>query len=162
MLLYKEEGFGKVQSTVELAQTVLANTAPSGHDAINEMLARLQEEWSSLALKMIETKAILDDSIHRWAGFLEQIHELNKTVEYMENGYKELSEFQTTMSEKRAQLDRIKCLEEKARCEKVEVDGLKAKAREMLASGQQSHAASQAKEILDKFDVLVENIKVMI
>lgn len=159
MLLYKEEGFSKVQGAVELAQAVLANTAPSGHDAINEMLGRLQEEWSSLASKMIETKAILDDSIHRWAGFLEQIHELNKTVEYLENSYKELSEFQTTMSEKRAQLEKIKTLDEKARCERVEVDGLKAKAREMLASGQQSHAASQAKEILDKFDVLVENIK---
>jgi nesprin-1 len=56
LLLYKEEGFSKVQGTVELAQTVLANTAPSGHDAINQILGKLQEEWSALALKMIETK----------------------------------------------------------------------------------------------------------
>ncbi|PSN53210.1 hypothetical protein C0J52_04485 [Blattella germanica] len=46
LLLYKEEGFSKVQGTVELAQTVLANTAPSGHDAINQILAKLQEEWN--------------------------------------------------------------------------------------------------------------------
>lgn len=56
MLLYKEEGFAKVQSTVELAQTVLANTAPTGHDAINQALAKLQEEWSSLASRMVEIK----------------------------------------------------------------------------------------------------------
>lgn len=54
----------------------------------------------------------------------------------------------------------IQCLEEKVRCEKIEVDSLKAKATEMLASGQQSHAASQAQEILNKFDTLAEKIKV--
>lgn len=139
---------------------MLANTAPSGHKKINDLLAQLQEEWSTLALKMIEIKTNLDDSIHRWAGFLEQIQELNKTVDYLDNGYKDLLPFQTTMSEKRANLDKIKFLEEKARCEKVEVDGLKAKAKEMLASGQQGQAASQAKEILDKFEDLAAKIKV--
>lgn len=52
------------------------------------------------------------------------------------------------------------CLEEKVRCEKIEVDSLKSKAAEMLASGQQSHAASQAQKILNKFDALAEKIKV--
>lgn len=143
-----------------MAQSVLANTAPVGHDEINNLVAQLQEEWSTLALKMIEIKANLDDSIHRWAGIFEQIHELNKTVDYLENGYKDLLPFQTTMSEKRANLDKIKNLDEKVQCEKVEVDGLKAKAKEMMASGQQSQAASQAKDILDKFDDLSQKIKV--
>ncbi|XP_075225316.1 muscle-specific protein 300 kDa isoform X2 [Lycorma delicatula] len=159
LLLYKEEGFSKIQGSVELAQTVLANTAPSGHQAINQALANLQEQWSALATKMVETKTILDDSIQRWSGFLEQIHQLNKTVEYLTTVYGEMCEFQGTMSEKRAQLERIKHLDEKARCEKIEVDSLKAKAAEMLASGQQSHAATQAQEILDKFDSLSEKIK---
>lgn len=51
-------------------------------------------------------------------------------------------------------------MDEKVRCEKIEVESLKAKATEMLASGQQSHAATQAKEILQKFDTLAEKIKV--
>ncbi|XP_063222936.1 muscle-specific protein 300 kDa isoform X4 [Bacillus rossius redtenbacheri] len=159
LLLYKEEGFSKVQGLVELAQTVLANTAPSGHDAINHTLGRLQEEWSVLASRMIEIKAILDESIHRWSGFLEQIHQLNKTVDYLEVVSNEISEFQTTISEKRTQLERIKGLDEKVRCEKIEVESLKAKAAEMLASGQQSHAATQAQEILHKFDFLADRIK---
>jgi len=54
--LYKEEGFTRVQSLVELAQTVLANTAPAGHKDINDVLGQLQEEWSALATKMVETK----------------------------------------------------------------------------------------------------------
>jgi archaellum component FlaC len=51
---------------------------------------------------------MLDDCIHKWAGFLEQIQQLNKTVEQLTSAYDEVSQFQTTMSEKRSQLDRIK------------------------------------------------------
>lgn len=51
-------------------------------------------------------------------------------------------------------------MDEKVRCEKIEVESLKAKASEMLASGQQSHAATQAQEILHRFDTLAEKIKV--
>lgn len=156
LLLLKDEGFGKVQSVVELAQNVLANTAPPGHDSINKSLAKLQESWSDLALKMNDAKACLDDSITQWSGFLEQIQNVNRTVEWMDSTYKELSQFQTTMSEKRSQLERIKTAEEKVRLEKIDVDTLKAKAAEMIASGQQSQAAYQAQQILDKFDTLAD------
>ncbi|XP_018338972.1 PREDICTED: nesprin-1 isoform X6 [Trachymyrmex septentrionalis] len=159
LLLYKEDGFAKVQGIVELAQAVLANTAPAGHQTINDALAKLQEQWSALASKMLETKTNLDDSINKWAGLLEQIQSIKKTVEYMQKSIDEISQFQTTMSEKRNQLERIKVLEEKVRCENIEVDSLKCKVAEMIASGQQGLAASQAQDILNRFDELFEKIK---
>lgn len=128
----------------------MANTAPPGHKAINDAVAKIQEQWSALASKMLETKTNLDDSINKWAGLLEQIQSINKTIEYMEESLNNLSPFQTTMSEKRSQLERMKSLEEKVRCENIEVDGLKSKVSEMLASGKQGVAASQAQEILDR------------
>lgn len=161
LLLSKEEGFGKLQNIIELAQTVLANTAPSGHDAINQTVAELQEKWSNLASKMVETKAMLDDSLTKWSGLFEETQGLNKIIEWMETQLKELSELQGSIPEKRAQLDRIKTVEEKVRCEKIEVDALKAKANEMLASGQPGQAAIQAKAILDKFDNNANKIKVI-
>lgn len=154
MLLLKDEGFAKVQSCVEMAQSVLANTAPHGHEAINKSLAKLQDDWSALALKMVDIKAILDQSINQWSGFLDQIQNVLRSVEWLENALRELSQFQTTMPEKRTQLERIKSTEEKVRLEKIEVDALKAKAAEMLASGQQSQSAYQAQQSLDKFDQL--------
>lgn len=159
MLLYKDDGFAKVQCIVELAQVVLANTAPAGHQAINDSLAKVQEQWRSLALKMIETKTNLDDLINKWAGLLEQIQSINKTVEYMQSSVDDISQFQTTMTEKRSQLERVKALEEKVRCENIEVDSLKSKVAEMITSGQQSLATSEAQEILGKFDTLSERIK---
>lgn len=159
MLLLKDEGFAKVQSIVEMAQSVLANTAPHGHEAINKSLAKLQDDWSALALKMVDIKAILDQSINQWSGLLDQIQNVNKSIEWLENALRELSEYQTTMTEKRSQLERIKTAEEKVRLEKIEVDALKAKATELLASGQQSQAAYQAQQSLDKFDNLAGAMK---
>lgn len=158
LLLLKDEGFTKVQGIVELAQVVLANTAPHGHDPINISLAKLQEDWSALALKMVDIKSNLGDSINQWSGFLEQVQNVNKTVEWLENLVKELDEFQSTMTEKRNQLERIRTTEEKVRLEKIDVDALKAKAAEMLASGQQSQAAYQAQQILNKFDFLADKV----
>lgn len=159
LLLVKDDGFAKMQSLVELAQTVLANTAPSGHETINNALAALQAEWSALALKMVDIKSSLGDSINQWSGFLEQVQFVNKSVEWLDNQLKELNEFQTTMTEKRTQLDRIRTTDEKVRLEKIDVDALKAQASEMLASGQQSQAAYQAQQTLDKFDYLADKLK---
>lgn len=162
LMLCKEDGFAKIQNLVELAQSVLANTAPSGHKAINDVLTNLQEDWSNVASKMVETKTSLDDLLTKWAGLLQQTQGLNKTIEWMENQLQELSVFQSSIPEKRVQLDRIKSVEEKVRCEKIEVDNLKAKASEMLSSGQQGQSAIQAQAILDKFDDLAQKIKVKV
>lgn len=159
LLLLKDEGFAKVQTIVELAQTVLANTAPQGHTSINNALAGLQSEWSALALKMVDIKSSLGDSINQWSGFLEQVQSVKKTVEWLDNHLKELSEFQTTMTEKRTQLERIRATDEKVRLEKIDVDVLKTKASEMLASGQQSQAAYHAQQILNTFDDLFDRVK---
>lgn len=39
-----------------MGQTVLANTSPDGHDAINKMLETLQQEWGGLISKIVDTK----------------------------------------------------------------------------------------------------------
>lgn len=159
LLLTKDEGFTKVQALVELAQNVMANTAPAGHDAINNSLVALQEQWSALLSRMIETKNMLDDSVTKWAGFLEQIQFIEKSNAWLENMLTELAPFETSMSDKRVQLEKLKEVEEKARCDRIDVDTLKAKAAEMVASGQQNQVASKAQETLTKFDNLYDKIK---
>jgi nesprin-1 len=76
----------------------------------------------------------------------------------MDNELKTLKEFQGTMAEKRAQLDRIKHTEEKVRLEKIEIEPLKQKAKQMAEGGQQSQAATTSNQILGKFDYLAEQI----
>ncbi|CAG9785832.1 unnamed protein product [Diatraea saccharalis] len=159
LLLTKDEGFTKVQSLVELAQNVMANTAQTGHEAINNSLITLQEQWAALLSRIIETKSMLDDSVTKWAGFLEQIQLIEKSNNWLENMLAELSPFETSMTDKRVQLEKLKEVEEKARCDRLDVDMLKAKASEMIASGQQNQVASKAQETLNKFDTLYDKIK---
>ena len=54
----------------------------------------------------------------------------------------------------------VQKLEDKTRSEMLDVDTLKAKSDEMLSSGQQLHAASQAREILDKLEKLKDRLQV--
>ena len=158
MIVNKEDGSGRLQTIVDLAQQVLACTTPSGHEAVNKAVAALQEEWSSLALRMIDIRANLDEAINQWSGFLDQVNDLKRNIDWMENELSGFVEFQASMADKRAQLERIKNTEEKIRLEKIEIEPLKQKTSEMAASGQQSQAAATAQQILSKFDYLAEKI----
>lgn len=159
MLLLKDEGFAKVQSIVEMAQNVLLNTAPNGHDAINKRLTQLQNDWSTLALRMVDIRTLLDKSINQYSGFVERVIGINKSIEWLENALKELSVFQTTMPEKRAQLESIKSTEEKVRVEKIETDAMKVEVSEMLTAKQPNQTAFQALQTLERFDALADGIK---
>lgn len=108
MLLNKEEGHTKIQQLLEMAQAVLANTAPAGHDVINKAITSLQEEWATLAARITETKTLLDEAVQNWAGFLDAISQFCKNVEGMETLLKEVSPFQSTLSEKKTQVDKLK------------------------------------------------------
>uniref|UniRef100_A0A1B0C1F9 KASH domain-containing protein n=1 Tax=Glossina palpalis gambiensis TaxID=67801 RepID=A0A1B0C1F9_9MUSC len=154
VILLKDEGSAKVQGVVELAQNVLANTAPIGHDAVNKQLTNLQDLWSSIALRIVDVKSLLDDSITQWSGFLEQVQNVSKFNDWLESTLKELSEHQTSMTEKRAQLDRVRTTEEKVRMEKIDVDALKSQAKEIVVTGQQSQTAFQAQKVFERFDEL--------
>lgn len=158
LLARKEEGFSKIQNLVELAQIVLANTAPQGHDAINQKLSDMQEEWSNLAALMIEKKSLLEDSLTKWSQLLEEIRALDKTIEWMESQYEELIQPESTLTEKKSQLGRIKALEEKVRGEKVEVDNLKAEISELLKNKSDLEAVVESQKILDRFENAAQKI----
>lgn len=145
-----------------MAQPVLLTTAPQGHEPINKSLAQLQNDWSTLALKMVETKSMLDQSINQYSGFVDQIKNILKSIDWIEKSMAELSEFQTTMPEKRSQLENIKSMEEKVRLEKIEADALKTQVAEMLSSKQPNQTAYQALQTLEKFDSLAEAAKKML
>ncbi|XP_065079035.1 muscle-specific protein 300 kDa-like [Ochlerotatus camptorhynchus] len=155
LIVNKDEGSSKIQLIMDLAQQVLACTTSAGHETINRSVAALQEDWSVLTLKMIDVKTNLDEAINQWSGFLDQVNDLRKNIEWMENEFKGYSEFQPTMAEKRAQLDRIKNCEEKIRIERIEIEPLKQNAAEMC---QQTQAACTAQQILGKFDYMADQI----
>ena len=162
LILCKDEGFGKVQNIVELAQSVLANTATSGHIKICHDMEELQQEWSTLVARLGESRVAVDDSISKWSGFLDGINQLRISVKQMEIVYKEVAPTQAQSNEKRAQIDKLRNLDEKLRVEKIEVENLKSKANLMLSSGQQNKSAQQAQEVLTQFDTIEQKVKTLL
>ncbi|KAK9890575.1 hypothetical protein WA026_011945 [Henosepilachna vigintioctopunctata] len=156
--LKKDDGFKKIQALVELAQTVLANTASSGHTTINDEVTRLQEDWSAIASRMIETKNILDNAISKWTSIIQDIQDLSKAIEWMKAQIAEHSVLTGTMSEKKSQLDSIKQIEEKVRCDKIEVDNLRQTASNIFDS-RQGEDISNCQHILDEYDECVQKIQ---
>lgn len=159
LILVKEEGSSQLQNIVEGAQNLLANTSTPGHEPINETIARLHEDWSQCTMKMIDLRSSLDDSIHQWSGFLDEIQNIRKSTDSIEMLLNDLSEYQTTMPEKRTQLELIRNIEEKVRVEKIEVDNLRTKTRDMIMKGKDSPPAQQAQEVLTNFDNVFERVK---
>lgn len=144
-----------------MAQPVLLTTAPLGHESINQKLTQLQNDLSNLAIKMVETKSMLEQHLSQYSGFVDQIKNIVMSIDWIEKSLSDpiISEFQTTMPEKRSQLENIKLMEEKVRLEKIESDALKAQVSEMLSSKQPNQTAYQALKTLEKFDNLAESAK---
>ena len=159
LILLKDEGFGKVQNIVELGQNVLANTAASGHNKIVEDMKTLQTNWSQLVARLGESRVEVDDSISKWSGFLDAINQLNSNVQNMEKIFNAVSPIQSQSNEKRAQIDKLRNLDEKIRVEKIEVENLRLKSNQMLSSGQQNQSAINARSTLQKFDELETRVK---
>ena len=159
LIQLKDEGFGRVQNIVELGQNVLANTATNGHAKIVDEMKNLQTRWSQLVAKLGESRVEVDDSISKWSGFLDSINQLNANVQNMEKIFNAVAPIQSQSNEKRAQIDKLRNLDEKIRVEKIEVENLKMKANQMLSSGQQNQSALTAKSILTRFDELENKVK---
>ena len=159
LILSKDEGFCKVQNIVELGQSVLANTSANGHSKIVEEMKDLQGNWSQLVARLGESRVEVDDSISKWSGFLDAINQLQVSVTNMEKIFNAVAPTQSQSNEKRAQIDKLRNLDEKIRVEKIEVENLKVKANQMISSGQQNKSAQQAQEVLAQFDALEGKIK---
>ena len=159
LILLKEEGSNMLQKTVEAAQNVLANTSTPGHEPINAKIAELHDIWSQCTMKMIDIRSSLDDSINQWSGLSDEIQDIKKSTEAIEALLDDLAEYETTMPEKRTQLELIRNVEERVRVEKVEVDNLKARTLEILFKGKDNPSAKLAHEVLQNFDKVFERVK---
>lgn len=159
LILLKEDGSNMLQETVEAAQNVLANTSAPGHEAINEIIAKLHDEWSQCTMKMIDIRSSLDDSINQWSGLSDEIQDIKKSTEAIEALLDDLAEYQTTMPEKRTQLELIRNVEERVRVEKIEIDNLKARTLELILKSKNAPPSQLAQEVLKNFENVFERVK---
>ncbi|KFM65651.1 Nesprin-1, partial [Stegodyphus mimosarum] len=154
----KEALSTKFKGITDKAQVVLSSTAPVGHQPINENIQSLQEELSTIMLKSSSVKVSLEDCLHLWTEFLHAMKQVSKVTDYIEVTLEEVKKFQSTLAEKKCQLDKVKSLQHKVQQEKLEVDNLSYRAEEMLERGPACIYTSQAMDIVHRFRAASENI----
>jgi nesprin-1 len=159
LLMNKDEGFKQIQSTIELAQLVLANTSPSGHQQIKDSIESIQKDWNSLASKMAECKVSIDDSIKRWAGFLDQLGQIEKTLASVEKSLGEATPQLANGNDIRNQIERMKSLEEKMKTSQLEINSIKLRIESMKQSTQGADAFARGSAIIDKHGKLLTRIQ---
>ena len=159
LLMSKDEGFKQIQSTIELAQVVLANTSPDGHQQIKDSIESIQRDWNDLASKMAECKVSIDDSIQKWAGFLDQLDQIEKTLGSVEKTLTDPAPALANGNDIRNQIERMKSLEEKMKNTRLEIDNIKLRVENMRHSSQAADAFSRGSAIIDKHGKLMIKIQ---
>lgn len=159
LLMNKDEGFKQIQSLIELAQLVLANTSSNGHQQIKESIENIQKDWNDLASKMAECKVSIDDSIKKWAGFLDQLGQIEKTLASVEKTLNETPAQLVNGNDIRNQIERMKSLEEKMKTTQLEIDNIKFRIESMKHSTQGADAFARGSAIVDKHGKLLAKIQ---
>lgn len=104
----KETLASKFQIITDKAQTVLSTTAPVGHQSINEDIQSLQEDLSTISLKSSTLKVSLEDLLHLWSEYLSIIKQISKMTDNVEATLCEVKKPQSTLAEKKCQMDKVK------------------------------------------------------
>lgn len=79
-----------------------------GHSTINESIQSLQEMLSTLVLNSSTVKVSLEDCLHLWATFLHAMKQVSKVTDSIEHTLEEAKKPQSTLAEKKCQLDKVK------------------------------------------------------
>lgn len=108
LLSRRDEGYHKLQHTLDQAHLVLPNTSTPGKDTISEDLAKLRHAWDDLTARLTTGKTQLETATSQWELYEDSMDQLSKWVSETESAAKMEAMLQATLPEKRAQLERVK------------------------------------------------------
>ena len=97
-----------MQLVVDTGHSVVPNTSSTGKDTINAEIQQLRETWDAISTQMTDAKTGLETSINQWQLYDNSVEELTNWLAKTEAVIKAEDEQESTLSEKRAQLDRMK------------------------------------------------------
>ena len=121
-------------------------------------MADLRGSWSDLASKMAETKLAIDNCIHKWASFADEVKQLDKVIEAVLKNFQECDQPKSTLTEKRAEVDFLKNLQERLKAEKPEVEQMRTKTLLLQSQGGNAQSTQEGLKIIDKYEKLNQAI----
>jgi len=104
----RDDGFQRVQQVVDAGHSVLPNTSSAGKDTVNAELQQLRQTWDAIVAQMTSAKTALEASVSQWQLYDNTVEELTNWLSQTEAAVKAEADLESTLPEKRAQLERMK------------------------------------------------------
>ncbi|XP_067130355.1 LOW QUALITY PROTEIN: muscle-specific protein 300 kDa-like [Centruroides vittatus] len=156
---FSDEEYKLVQAEEQLA-SVLEGTEPSGHASLRKELEDLRELWKETQQKTQNTIENLEIMLKQWQEYEERIEEIQLWLKESENAL-QMIPLQATISEKREQLEKLKCMESEIQAKELEIDAVTDKIQK-LHKGSATRRISQLSELGIRYQLLVSNIRDMV
>ena len=108
LLEKRDDGYGHIQSASDAGALVLPSTSALGRDVISQNLSELRQSWEDTVGRMNDTQTRLKAALMRWEDHEGATRRLALWLNDKEAEFKSEAILQSTLGEKRSQLERVK------------------------------------------------------
>ena len=156
LMTCRDEGFHKLQQTVDCAHLVQPNSSATGKDKISEDIQKLRQTWDGLVSQMNESNNNLETAVSQWDLYDDTTTHLSKWLSDLQNNIKLEGGLQASLPEKRTQLERTKVMLMNVTSQQAAVNNLKEKGSSLAAATKDPQMSSQATQLVKRYDSIAE------
>lgn len=106
--MLKEEGQSLLHAAHTWGDKTLTSTSPTGREIIRKDLASLQSDWDTFLSNISASRSTLESCLLRWTDYSDTNDQILKWIKDTERRLKDSREPKSDLSEKKAQLQKVK------------------------------------------------------
>ncbi|KAL3874932.1 hypothetical protein ACJMK2_037884 [Sinanodonta woodiana] len=149
-VVLKEEGQLLIHTAQTWGEKTMNNTSVEGREMIRQELQQLQQEWDALIGETTDTKVMLESCLLQWTDFSDSYEQIQKWLRDTEKRLK-ISDPKVDLSEKKAELQRIKGVYQDVTSYEQMMEGVGAKAQDLMQKSPASKATTDTSQIITKY-----------
>ncbi|XP_074648980.1 muscle-specific protein 300 kDa-like isoform X3 [Tubulanus polymorphus] len=157
LLSDKENGFSKLNQTVEAGERLYPNTASEGRETIRQELRALKQDWENLFDELALSQRKLEASLIQWTSVDDSYVQLEEWMRNIDNQLKMDIILKATLEQKKAQLLSYKSLHQDVLSYQRVIDGVSEKAQALATNTSDDRMSSQLSQLRNRYVKLCEN-----
>lgn len=106
----KDQGLNKLQVALDNMQIILPNTSVAGRDAVRREMQCLHQDYDAVSQELTKVRGTLEGCLSQYSVYMDGCGQLQGWMRDLEDQLESEAELQSTLEEKKLQLDRIKVI----------------------------------------------------
>lgn len=158
ILIAKTEGEPRVREVVELSRKILPHTAPEGINVITKETEALKADWEAFSAVLAKVRTNLEACLNYWKDFQDLHEHCNVWLKDLESRLVGV-DLKATLSDKQAQLEKIKTFQAEVVNQQTEFSSLNNAAQELMKVTKDDHVVGQASQLITRYQTVAHNIQ---